>query len=285
MSIHPRVVCSSITLRRRPLPEALALIRAEGVGAIDLGALPGVCDHVPERLDADGVASVAATLEGRGLAVASINADVGDMNRPLDAAAADGRREHLARLVELCRAVGAPALVLPNGSQGHAPLRDEASDLDRSAEALAEAAEQVGAAGLRLWVEAQHSGRLCRDLERATALTRRLEGHDVGVVLDFSHVVAAGDDPAAAIEALGPRVEHVHLRDAVRGDIHRSIGRGDVDFEAAIGALEAGGYRGLYSLELETDDVEESDRAAEAGRAARHIGRLLDAAGAAGAGS
>jgi sugar phosphate isomerase/epimerase len=69
----------------------------------------------------------------------------------------------------------------------------------------------------------------------------------------------------------------VHLRDAVLGDINRSIGRGEVDFPAAIAALTAAGYQGHYSLELETHDIDDAERPAEAGRAGRYITSLLRA--------
>jgi sugar phosphate isomerase/epimerase len=59
------------------------------------------------------------------------------------------------------------------------------------------------------------------------------------------------------------------------GDINRSIGRGEVNFPAAIDALASAGYRGHYSLELETHDIEDADRPAEAGRAGRYISGLL----------
>ena len=52
----------------------------------------------------------------------------------------------------------------------------------------------------------------------------------------------------------------MHLRDAVLGDINLSIGRGKVNFPAAIEALTTSGYQGHYSLELETHDIEDADR-------------------------
>jgi sugar phosphate isomerase/epimerase len=70
----------------------------------------------------------------------------------------------------------------------------------------------------------------------------------------------------------------VHLRDARPGQINISIGRGDVDFPAAIGALTAAGYTGHYSLELETRDIDDAERPAETGRAGRYITSLLQAA-------
>jgi sugar phosphate isomerase/epimerase len=70
----------------------------------------------------------------------------------------------------------------------------------------------------------------------------------------------------------------VHLRDALPGQINISIGRGQVDFPAAIDALTAAGYAGHYSLELETRDIDDADRPAEAGQAGRYITALLQAA-------
>ena len=94
-------------------------------------------------------------------------------------------------------------------------------------------------------------------------------------MLDLSHVVASGGDEVDAVRRFGDRIGHVQLRDAVLGDINRSIGRGEVDFPAAIEALAAAGYRGHYSLELETHDIEREDRPTEAGRAGRYITSLL----------
>ena len=66
----------------------------------------------------------------------------------------------------------------------------------------------------------------------------------VGAVLDFSHVVASGDDEVDAVRRIDDRIGHVHLRDAVLGDINLSIGRGKVNFPAAIEALTTSGYQG-----------------------------------------
>ena len=72
-----RVICSSITLRHLPLDQALTTIAALGFAEIDLGALPGVCDHVPYDLTEEAVQQVASTVNASGLKVRSVNADVG----------------------------------------------------------------------------------------------------------------------------------------------------------------------------------------------------------------
>ncbi|POX42607.1 xylose isomerase [Streptomyces sp. Ru73] len=275
--LDPRVGCSTITLRGLPLDRALRHISEAGFGEVDLGALPGVCDHVPVPLPEDHVEPLAETVRASGLRVRTVNADIGP---PAELAAEPAPiEERLRPLVRLALLVGAPALTLPCGAHGtHTPAHEEGPAIQAVAQALSFAARTVTAEGPALYVEAPHLFRLCHDLPRARQLAEALGSAPVGLVLDTSHVVAAGGDCVEAARAFGERLTHVHLRDAVPGDIHRSIGRGDVDFAALIHHLEAAGYDGHYSLELETHDVPDDRRPAEAARAGAAISGLLRAA-------
>ena len=76
MAIDPRVGCSSISFRARPLRDALDVINGLGFTEIDLGALPGVCDHVPYDLTPAAVEQVADDIAASGLSVRSVNGDV-----------------------------------------------------------------------------------------------------------------------------------------------------------------------------------------------------------------
>jgi len=273
MTIDSRLGCSTISFRRWPLPGALAEIKAQGFGETDLGSLPGVCDHVPIPLPADRVDALAEQILDSGVTVRLINADVADMDDPdLDAAEMQRR---LRTLVDLAQAVGTSTIMLPCGRQGTEPRTELSRDIATVARNLTAAADFVNAAGLNLLVEAPHSRRLCATVERSQMLYEALGESPVGAVLDFSHVVASGDDEVDAVRRFDGRIGHVHLRDAVLGDINVSIGRGKVNFPAAIDALTASGYPGHYSLELETHDIEDADRPTEAGRAGRYITSLL----------
>jgi sugar phosphate isomerase/epimerase len=273
MSIDSRLGCSTISFRRWPLPGALAEIKAQGFGETDLGSLPGVCDHVPIPLPADRVDALAEQILDSGVAVRLINADVADMDDPdLDAAEIQRR---LRTLVDLAQAVGTSTIMLPCGRQGTEPRTELSRDIATVARNLTAAADFVNAAGLSLLVEAPHSRRLCATVERSQMLYEALGQSPVGAVLDFSHVVASGDDEVDAVRRFDGRIGHVHLRDAVLGEINLSIGRGKVNFPAAIDALATSGYEGHYSLELEAHDIEDADRPTEAGRAGRYITSLL----------
>lgn len=277
MSLSPRVICSTITLRHLPLEAALGQIVERGFDAIDLGALPGVCDHVPYDLTPAAVAEVAATILDSGLGVVSVNGDIGDLNVPTDAAGATARAEHADLLLDLAARVGARALVLPNGHLDHTPVDGLDTDLDLVAAELTRVDERARERGLELWVEAPHWFRLAYDLDRSGALLSRLP-ESIGVVCDVSHITAGGSTPRLFLDRFAARTRHVHIRDAAAGDIHRSIGRGEVDFDDLAAALAEHGYGGALSLELETRDVADDDRADAALRGGRYLSEKLAAA-------
>ena len=272
---NSRLGCSSISFRHQDLPTALRTISGLGFEEIDLGALPGVCDHVPYDLGAGAVAAVTADVVASGLRVRSVNGDIGDLNAVLDADAQSARDRHLDALLTLAAGIGAKALVLPCGALGHEPVRGIDEDLDTIAAQLIGARRRAQEFGVELWTESLHFLRFCWNLERAELLAQRLAGSGVGIVMDFSHIVAAGEDPLDYLGRHEGRISHVHLRDAVPGNINLSIGNGNADFAAGLHALAAGGYSGHFSLELETRDVTHDERPAAVAKAGSFITDLI----------
>lgn len=272
---NPRIGCSSISFRHQDLRTALRTIAGLGFQEIDLGALPGVCNHVPYELDPTAVTAVTADVAASGLRVRSVNGDVGDLNAVLDAGSRAARGRHLDALLTLTANTGAKALVLPCGGLGHHPIRSVEADLDLVAAQLTWAGQRAAEFGVELWTESLHFLRFCWNLERAELLAQRLAGTGVGIVMDFSHIVAAGEDVLEYIGGHQGRISHVHLRDAVPGNINLSIGNGGADFAAGLAALTAAGYTGHFSLELETRDVTHDERPAAAAKAASFITDLL----------
>jgi sugar phosphate isomerase/epimerase len=113
------------------------------------------------------------------------------------------------------------------------------------------------------------------------ALDRREE---FGFNFDPSHLIWQGVDPAEFIRAFADRIYHVHVKDAVvrlngqagilgshlpfgdprRGWEFRSPGRGSVDFEEIIRALNAVKYAGPLSVEWEDPGMDREAGAKEA---------------------
>lgn len=270
-TLADRVGVSTISFRFRPLEEALSLIEAMGAVEVDLGAIPAVTDHVPVPFTGEARGYVDA-LAAHHLRSGAVNSDVGDLNDPALSQA------HLAAvaepLLDLAAATGG-ALIVPCGRADHAPYVDDEADLARIADNLRFLGCLAAARGVRLLVEVLHHKRWIHSVERADALLERVGPEVFGLLFDVSHVVASEDDPVDWARRRANRIERVHLRDAVPGNLNVGIGRGVADFAGTISALEEAGYQGSYILELETHDVAEADREADAVRSRAAILALL----------
>ncbi len=132
------------------------------------------------------------------------------------------------------------------------------------------------------------------------AVNRRPE---FGFNFDPSHLQWQGCDPARFVREFPDRIYHVHMKDAAvtlngrggllgshlnfgsteRGWDFRSLGRGDVDFEAVIRALNDAGYNGPLSVEWEDSGMDREHGAREACDFVREVdftpsGRSFDSA-------
>jgi sugar phosphate isomerase/epimerase len=107
---------------------------------------------------------------------------------------------------------------------------------------------------------------------------------EFGFNFDPSHLQWQGVDPALFVRAFPDRIYHVHMKDAAvtlngdggilgshlnfgkygRGWDFRSLGHGDVDFEAIIRALNDIGYGGPLSVEWEDSGMDREHGAREA---------------------
>jgi len=124
-----------------------------------------------------------------------------------------------------------------------------------------------------------------------------------GFNFDPSHLIWQGIDPVRFINAFPDRIYHCHIKDAIRtldGDASilgshlsfgdhrrgwdfRSPGRGEIDFEAIIRALNRINYAGPLSVEWEDSGMDRRHGAKEAVELLRRIdfeagGRAFDAA-------
>lgn len=112
-----------------------------------------------------------------------------------------------------------------------------------------------------------------------------------GFNFDPSHLVWQGVDPARFVDAFADRIYHAHMKDAAvtldglssilgshaqfghprRGWDFRSPGRGEVDFDGIIRALNRAGYAGPLSVEWEDSGMDRWHGAEEAAGYVRSI--------------
>lgn len=265
----PQLACSTITLRNYDLETALHKAMELGFDTVDLGALAGLCEHVPPAGTREELRRVGSIVQSSGLAVTSVNADPGSFNDP---ATADTRAvlDRVRRLLEFCAENTVPRLVLTCGEteQRTRSADDQIAAVARGLNQAALAAEEFD---VELVVEAPHFFRLTNTMNRSRRLLEQLSPA-VGQAWDVSHVRAAGEEPAALFAEFAPKVSLIHLRDAVAGDIRRHMGGGDINFAAVFQAAAAVGFTGPFVLELETHNSPYESKEEELEAALTYLG-------------
>jgi sugar phosphate isomerase/epimerase len=179
------------------------------------------------------VAAARAALARHGLAVTSLHAGSRD-------------REHFARTCAIAAAVGAPVI------GGITTLL--AGDRDFVASALREHS-------LRFGFE-NHPERAPEEI--LATIGPDDAGGRIGTAVDTGWWATQGCDPVAAIERLGERVVHVHLKDVKAAGAHETCrwGEGIVDVEGCVAALRRLGYAGDFMIEHEPEHHDPTDECA-----------------------
>jgi inosose dehydratase len=269
--------------------EVLEAIAAAGYEGTELGP-PGYLGRGPmlrERLAGVGLALAGGYIPVHFSEPARWEEDFAAVATTLDLfESADG---HEARPV-LADAGSPERLASPGRSAENSDLGLDADGWRRLREGVRRAVELARSRGFEPTFH-HHAGSY---VEAPSEIERLLELTDVGLLLDTGHLAVGGGDPAQALREWGERVDHVHLKD-VREDVLESViadrvdmteawrrgvfcelGTGDVDLDAFLAELAAGGYSGW--LVVEQDRIpRQGEDPAEAGEAQAHNRRWLAA--------
>lgn len=107
-------------------------------------------------------------------------------------------------------------------------------------------------------------------VEAPWEIERVLELTDIGLCLDTGHLLLGGGDPVAAVSDWGSRINHVHLKDAMRSamaaivadgapasaiwsrEAFPALGHGDLDGDRVLAALGEIRYEGWLVVEQDT---------------------------------
>ncbi|MBC7834248.1 MAG: sugar phosphate isomerase/epimerase [Phycisphaerales bacterium] len=151
--------------------------------------------------------------------------------------------------------------------------------------------DEFDKAGVRFALEV-HPTEIAYDIHTTRRAIEAVGGRRAfGFNFDPSHLLWQGVDPVKFIDAFGDRIYHAHMKDVARsldgessilgshlafGDHRRgwdfrSPGRGEVDFEGIVRALNRVGYAGPMSVEWEDSAMAREHGASEAGAFVRSV--------------
>jgi inosose dehydratase len=174
--------------------------------------------------------------------------------------------EEHTRLAGFVNALGCDHLKINMGPRRAHGTTDE--DLKRMAEVIGKLGRRTAVEGVRLAIHA-HMWSQFENRREVDYMMRHTDAKDVAFVLDTGHVTMAGMDPLALFRELGHRVVEFHLKDTApetRGGVKQRIdrpdmmlhpvffplGTGGVDFEGLKAHGDKIGWRGHWTVELDT---------------------------------
>ena len=205
------------------------------------------------------------------------------------AARADVLADHM-RLVRFIKALGCDHLKINCGAPNPGGNTDEI--YREQAKTFDELGKRISGEGLKFGIHAHLWSQFetPRDVERVMELT---DPEHVGFILDTGHTTMAGMDPMALTKKYGRRILEYHLKDVApenrggyRGpELDRTavntgpddliffpLGKGGVDFQGIQTHLDAIGWKGWFTVELDRADTTAKDSAA---RSKRYIEETL----------
>jgi inosose dehydratase len=169
---------------------------------------------------------VAAWLGDAGLALSAVYVDL--PADPAEAAATADRAARAAATLAAATAGNDPRLVVTAAG----------ADLDRAVAVLSAAGAASAATGVRLCVH-PHQGTAVESRAQTDAVLAATDPDHVWVCADTGHLLAAGDDPAAAIAAWASRLAAVHLKDVDAAGRVVAAGAGRLPLTGTLAAIDS----------------------------------------------
>ncbi len=141
--------------------------------------------------------------------------------------------------------------------------RTEEECIEEVSRILKKTAHDAERLGKKLAIESH--GKFGCGLEPMAEILDRIGSPAIGVTLDTANFAVSGVDPSHAIDVLGERILHTHLKDKVIGDDGKPkgalLGQGIAKIEECVRKLIARNYPGEMTIEIEGFDEDELDDA------------------------
>lgn len=220
--------------------------RRLGYDAVELRLLGGeVIDPVRDRQE---VIDAAATVRARASEVCAF--DTSCRLNQADPGARAGQLAELRAWIELAHTVDVPILRVFGGPDEPGGTTEQANA--GVAETLAQAAPEAEQAAVSIALETHDAFSSAR---RVADVLQRVPSPAIGALWDSHHPYRMGETAEEAGALLGPRLVHVHVKDARRGPGDAwelvPLGEGEVPVAAQLAVLERLGYAGYISVEWE----------------------------------
>jgi sugar phosphate isomerase/epimerase len=271
-----RLAFSSNAYLNYSIHDTIARIASIGYQGIEL--LADVPHAWPAGLLPEQIESIRRDLSDHRLEISNINAfmmnAVADPRQPYwhpgwtdpDPHYRAIRREHTKRALRLAQQLGAPHITTePGGLVAEGQSREEATQIFY--EELMPCLEVAEACEVGLLIEPEPE-LLIERFDQYREFVDRLDSPRVGLNFDIGHAYCVNEDPQDWVEPMAEHTVHYHLEDIAPTRVHAHLipGRGAIDFDATLRAIQRTGYEGWLTVEL-YPYIDSPDEAAREARA------------------
>jgi D-psicose/D-tagatose/L-ribulose 3-epimerase len=233
--MHRNVGVCTWIFGANPLDDTFARIARLGADGVELlGDLAAATDDVRRALHDHGLEVYSLT---------PANVDIAHPSRRERDAAID----YYYRLIDFAGEIGKPLVSchgLVTRYRAITTQAEESRHMVGSVTAICGHAERAGV-GVALEVLNRYETHLLNTAEQVLEFVDEIAVSNLGIVLDSYHMNIEEADPFAAICSVGSRLRLYHAADSNR----EAIGRGHIDFERQLEALQAIDYAGPIILE------------------------------------
>jgi sugar phosphate isomerase/epimerase len=227
------------------LEEALAGIAAAGFKSVELTSVPGWTEHVRRDATPEHLAYVKDQLKANGLTPISLS---GHSDLVSDAGVTEFRKA-----LNLCRQLGISMITTSTG--GHDASSEGGLEEQRQEflKRIGPLVDEAAADGITICLET-HGGLLATGAISAD-LVRQIGKPNVGINYDPGNVIFYGNTrPETDIASAVDLIKHMHVKDQIGGAgvwNFPPVGSGEIDYAAIFSALDAVGFNGPCSVEIE----------------------------------
>ena len=251
------ISCNSNVLSNMPVEQAIDALAEHGYDAIDVCLelappfIPIPTPHMSPNDDASTRDRIRKHAEQAGIAFGALNAHTNLCAR--DPQERQANTDFLAGSLQLAADLGAAVVVTAGG--GKDAYGYEQWFFDWAIDTLRQVLPIADRLGITIAIEAgSPAGSLIYNSKTMQRLLAA-EGLDSARVLfDPAHYYLRGDCPVQAFETFKNQVVHMHAKDAA-GDpeniIFPPLGEGEINYDALIGTMAAGGFDGYIAVEYE----------------------------------
>lgn len=163
----------------------------------------------------------------------------------------------ISKSAELAAEIGTRYLVVGGGAQRSTGIRDD--DYRKLGEAL----DRVVTIAEEHGLDCVYHPHLTTIVETPEQIARILSLSRIGLCVDTAHVAAGGGDPSKVIRDHFDRVRYIHLKDFTPNPFgFHPLGMGELDMGGVVATLDALGYDGWATVELDSFDGDPKEAAA-----------------------